>query len=144
MKVDGKWEGKLLDVSGPEALLILDLKSTGSKINGDFSVYFFTPGEGGCCAPVKRLAQTGPVAGKIDDKSGSIKFQYEVNINLQPIAVSFEATMMDADPHASQALIGSYNIDKGGDTLTLEGGSCVLWQFADFIVKPKRKEVKNG
>ena len=143
MKFDGKWEGKLLDVSGPEALLELDLKSTTNKISGDFSVYFFSPEEGGCGSPVKRLAQTGPVEGKIDQKNGVVQFRYEVNIALQPISVSFQGKLMDADPHARLALIGIYAIDNGGDKLTLEGGSCILWQFARPIVRNK-KEVTNG
>jgi len=144
MKLNGRWEGKLLDVSGPEALLTLDLKESDNKISGDFTVSFLSPGEGGCCGPVKRMGQVGPVSGKIDAQKGRIQFDYEITINLEPVAVSFEGLLTDADPHASQALIGCYSVGRGAGALTLDGGACVLWQFAQLKPLLKRKEEKNG
>ncbi|PYS98763.1 MAG: hypothetical protein DMF63_14325 [Acidobacteria bacterium] len=149
MKLDGRWEGKLLDVSGPEALLTLDLAVTDNKIRGDFSVAFIPPsGENGCCGDVPRLAQIGAVNGRIDAKTGRIQLSYEVSTNLTSASVTFDGVLKDADPHARQAFVGTYGVGKGGESLSLEGGSCVLWQFAQSApksaTKSKGKGVKHG
>lgn len=144
MKLDGRWEGKLLDVSGPEALLTLDLKRSDNKVSGDFTVSFLSPGDGGCGGQARRLSQAGPVSGEINEKDGRIQFNYEVSINLKPVRVSFEGSLIDADPHARQALIGCYSVGRDAGALTLEGGACVLWQFAQVKRGQNRKEAKNG
>ena len=51
-------------------------------------------------------------------------------MNMSSVAVSFEGMLKNADPHARQAFVGTYGVGKGGDGLSLEGGSCVLWQYA--------------
>jgi len=145
MKLDGRWEGKLLDVSGPEALLTLDLSVTDNKIRGDFSVAFISPsGKNGCCGDVPRLAQVGPVNGRIDNKSGRVQLSYEVSTNLTSVSVSFDGVLKDADPHARQAFVGVYDVGKGGDNLSLEGGSCVLWQFAQSTPKSTPKSTRKS
>ena len=61
MAVSGKWEGKLLDASGPIARVTAALKQSKQKVAGDFSVYLGTARD--CCAPSWKLVQTAPVSG---------------------------------------------------------------------------------
>lgn len=132
MRIDGKWEGKLLDASGPSALVVLHLKSVGDKIKGDFSVSFVSPSDGcGCDGPVSRVAQTGPVSGKYDSKANRVQLSYDLTIGLEPTSVAFECSVVNADPHARRAMVGCYAISNGGKTLTLEGGGCVLWLYGN-------------
>lgn len=130
MNVSGRWEGKLLDMTGPAALLELNLKSSGGRVAGDFAVSFVSSDEAGCSGPTRRLAQVGPVSGKFDAKGNRVQLSYDITIGLEPVAVAFEGVMTNADPHARRALVGSYSVGKGAGQLTLEGGACVLWLFA--------------
>ena len=131
MNLNGKWEGKLLDVTGPSALLEMNLKGSGEKVTGDFSVQFLSAEDGGCGGgTTRRLAQVGPIAGVVDTKKDRFRLDYQLTIGLEPIAVTFEGTITTADPHARRALVGSYSVGKGAEVLTLEGGTCLLWLFA--------------
>jgi hypothetical protein len=51
MSVTGRWEGKLIDVTGIAASLTLDLEDSKGEAKGDFSAAFL-PEPGGCCEPV--------------------------------------------------------------------------------------------
>jgi hypothetical protein len=124
------WEGKLLDASGPTAAVELDVQDQDGELRGNFKVYFDTPTEDDCAEPVRRLAQVGPMRGRFDEKSGTVRLQSEMEIGSQTIVVDLEGTVVDADPHAKRAIYGSYDITKSDELLTLEGGGCVLWQYA--------------
>ena len=140
MNVQGRWEGKLLDISGPAALIVLNLRDRGGELSGDFSVSFLSPAEDGCGDTPQRLAQVGPVTGKSDKETDRVVLNYEMTIDLQPVSVTFEGRARRADPHALRAVIGLYDVRKGGEKLTLEGGACVLWLYAD----PANVGRKNG
>ena len=81
--------------------------------------------------------QTGPVTAQVDEKAGRIRIQCEMSIGLRPIVVSVDGRVVDADPHAKRDIIGCFDILEGAETLTLEGGGAVLWQYAQ--PKPRRK-----
>ncbi|MFQ5628960.1 MAG: hypothetical protein ACE5I1_09385 [bacterium] len=140
MKKNTHWEGKLIDALGLQAALVLNLRRSGENLSGDFAVSFLPPEDSGCCGPDRRLAQTGPVSGKFDSRKGRLKLNYEVTVDLKPVAVLFEASVIKADPHALQAMVGCYDIKKGKNKVTLDGGGCVLWNYLQS--KPGRK--KNG
>lgn len=141
MSADGRWEGKLADITGVTAALTLDLKGQRGKLSGDFSVAFLPPTDEGCVSPDRRLAQTGQVAGTYDEGAGSVVLRYELTIGLEPVAVTLEATMMDADPHAGTALRGCYEIENGRGALTLDGGGCVLWRYGRA---PRERRPRGG
>jgi hypothetical protein len=140
VSVRGRWEGKLADMSGPTALLVLDLKEDGTRVAGDFSISFLPPADDGCAAPDRRLAQTGTVEGTYDKKARRVSLRYELSIGLEPVVVALEGTLAPADPHARQALRGCYEIQQGRKTLTLDGGGCVLWQYG----RPPRRKAAGG
>lgn len=132
MRLDGKWEGKLLDVSGPVALVTLHLKAAGERLAGDFAAYFVPPDEScGCEGGAPRLAQSGPVTGRYDAKTNRARLSYDLTIGLKPVTVNFDGAVRAADPHARRAIVGCYEVSRGSETLTLEGGGCVLWLYAD-------------
>lgn len=130
MSLQGHWEGKLLDAAGPAASVVLDLKDSRGDLSGDFSISFLPVDEEGCGSGVGRLAQTGAVAGQFVSKTGRVQFTYEVTLGLKPVSVTFEGAVVRADPHARRALLGSYAAARGADLLSLEGGACILWQYA--------------
>lgn len=143
MSVDGHWEGKLIDATGLAALLTLDLTESGGELKGDFGASFL-PEAGDCCdTPKPRQVQTGPVTGTVDEAAGTVRLDCEMTIGLKPIVVALDGRLVDADPHAVQAIAGCFHIREGVETLTLEGGGCVLWQYAQ-PKRPRRtrKEVK--
>ena len=132
----GRWQGKLVDASGVSGLLTMDLKDSKGELSGDFSVSFLPPGDG-CCSPdAPTLAQTGPVRGTADRETGEVTFGYEMSIGLEAVAVRFRGTQVKTSPHAARAVYGCFDIEKGGDVLTLDGGACVLWRYRD--AQPKR------
>lgn len=137
MSVSGRWEGKLIDVTGLVAALTLDLDDSSGKAKGDFSAAFIPEADGCCDTPAPRQIQTGPVTAKIDEGAGRITLQCEMTIGLRPIVVSVDGRIVEADPHAKRAIIGCFDIREGVETLTLEGGGAVLWQYAQ--AKPRRK-----
>lgn len=130
MSVTGRWEGKLIDVTGIAATLTLDLDDSSGEAKGDFSAAFL-PEEGGCCEPVgPRQVQTGPVHAKIDEERGTIELVCEMTIGLRPVIVAVDGRLVDADPHARRAMVGCFDIREGIETLTLEGGGALLWEYA--------------
>lgn len=141
MNLAGKWEGKLLDVSGPMAMIRLTLKGDAKSVVGDFEIAFVST-EDGCCGSSRMPAQVGSVKGEVNEKSGQVKLVYAVSIGLQPVNVSFTAQVVDADPHARRAMLGCYEMAGRGEPLSLEGGACVLWQFAEK--KPAKRGAKKG
>ncbi len=48
----------------------------------------------------------------------------------QGIAVILQLKPGDAAPHAKAAMYGTYDVVEGADVLTLQGGACVMWQYA--------------
>ena len=128
MKVSGRWEGKLLDASGPMARIVTNLKESSGRIKGEFSVYFESA-RNQCEGAVWKLANTAPVRGSFNSRRGRLRMKYKVDIGGKPIAASFEAKLTKADPHARGALIGSYKMSDEGKQIGLEGGACILWQY---------------
>jgi hypothetical protein len=143
MNLSGKWDGKLLDTSGPMALITLNLKGDGAAVAGDFEMAFVSV-EDGCCRSSRMPAQVGSVKGRVDDKSGQIRLEYEVSIGLKPVKVSFTANVVKADPHARRAMLGCYAIDNRDGPLSLEGGACVLWQFVEQKPAKSSRAKKGG
>jgi hypothetical protein len=134
MSLSGAWEGKLLDVSGPTAAISLRLRERGGALTGEFEAAFLSLGEDGCCAPSRRTAQVGPVSGAVDRAKGVVRLDYQLSVGNTPVAVTFEGVVRKADPYAVRALVGCYRVGKGGERLTLQGGACVLWLFAQAAV----------
>lgn len=132
MNVNGRWEGKLLDMLGPTAMVVLNLRNTGRGLGGDFSVSFLPPEGGGCCGShVGRQAQSGSVAGRLDARGTRMRLDYTMTIDFKPVEVAFECTVVNADPHARRAMFGVYRVANGSESLSLQGGACVLWLYAD-------------
>lgn len=129
MKIDGRWEGKLLDMSGLVALVTARLKEKNDAITGDFSVFFLSPAGDGCGKTIKRLAQTGPVSGKIDRKTNRIQLSHKLTIEGIPGELAFVGSITEADPHAISAIYGYYEVVEGAVPLTIEGGTCLLWLY---------------
>ena len=128
MSLKGRWEGKLVDASGATAIIELDIKDKDGRLNGDFSLYFLVD-DPGCCGPQRRLAQSGPVRGKVK-RNGSVRLDYKVTAGLKPVAVAFEGRLSETNGHAKQALVGCFEARAGQDVLSLQGGGAVLWQYA--------------
>ncbi len=128
MDVSGRWEGKLLDASGPVARVTAVLKQAGERVTGEFSVYVASARDGCGCSGWK-LAQTAPVAGTFASSGQTLQLKYEQAVGAKPSGVVFEARLRDADPHARQALIGSYTVSDDARQIGFEGGACVLWSF---------------
>lgn len=130
MSISGRWEGKLIDVTGIAAALTLDLEESGGEAKGDFTAAFLPAADGCCDAGGPRQAQTGPVRGSVDEKAGTILLECEMTIGRRPILVAVDGRLVDADPHATRALVGCFDIREGVETLTLEGGGALLWAYA--------------
>lgn len=131
MRIDGTWEGKLLDISGLVALSTVSLREEKGEITGDFSVFFLSPADDPCGKITKKLAQTGPVSGRIDKETNRIQVDYKMTIEGKPIAVSFKGSITKADPHAHLAIYGYYDVIEGAIPLTVEGGTSLLWLYND-------------
>jgi hypothetical protein len=129
MNLGGKWEGKLIDASGATAAIELNLDDTQGKLKGDFALYFLTE-DPGCCGPERRLAQTGPVTGRVSSNTGTVRLDYKVTIGLEPTDVRFAGELSETNNHAKVAMVGCYDTRKGGSALSLGGGGAVLWLYA--------------
>lgn len=129
MSLSKNWEGKLLDASGPTALVRLTLSSRGEDVRGDFRVYLDPPDDE-CADPTNRLSQVGSVVGSFNKKEGAIELRSDMEIQQQSVSVALTGSVVDADPHAVQAIYGRYDVLSGDELLTLEGGVCVLWHYA--------------
>lgn len=130
MSMTGHWEGKLIDVTGIAAALTLDLDDSGGEAKGDFSAAFLPEPGCGCEDAAPRQVQSGPVSAKVDEQQGSIELACEMTIGLRPVVVAVHGRVVDADPHAARALVGCFDIQEGVETLTLEGGGALLWEYA--------------
>lgn len=128
MSVVGKWEGKLLDASGPVARIVALFKQTRDRITGEFSVYMESA-RGGCCSGNWRLVQTAPVKGTFSGKDQRLRLAYELEVGDKPVGVVFDARLVKADPHATRALVGSYTVSDEGRQIGLDGGTCILWLY---------------
>lgn len=130
MSVAGKWEGKMLDASGPAARVVATLEQSDSRIKGEFSVYVASARDDSCCGSSDwKLAQTAPVTGKYTERGGKVSLSYKLDVGKEPVGVSFEAKLAEADPHARRALVGSYVVHDAEQRLGFEGGACVLWLY---------------
>ncbi len=129
MSVNGTWQGKLLDTSGSTSRVMMELSESGRKVAGEFSVYL-EAGRDGCGFSGWSLAQVAPVAGNFASKGARLKLKYELKIGPKPIRVDFDARMVDADPHARNALVGTYTVRDDSRQIGFEGGGCVLWRYS--------------
>ena len=125
MDVSGEWEGKLLDASGPTARIKATLKQSDGRISGEFAVYIESARD--CCDSGPRLAQIAPATGTAS--GDTVQLKYELPIGAKPIAVVFDGSIKEADPHARHALVGSYTVSDDSRHLGFEGGACVLWSY---------------
>lgn len=137
MNLSGRWEGKFLDTSGPMALVTLSLQGKGDAVAGDFEMAFVSL-EDGCCGSGRQASQVGSVKGKFDPKSGQVTLDYQISIGLKPVNVRFSARVVKADPHARRAMLGCFDITQRDGPLSLEGGACVLWDYAQPATKAAR------
>ena len=129
MKVNGHWDGKLLDVSGVDAILGLDLRAQDEKVSGKFTATLLPAAEDVCGGQVRGPKISGPVEGSIDAK-GNLVLKAELEAQGQRIVAVFSARPGKPDPHAAGAFYGGYAIEEGASALTFQGGACVLWQFS--------------
>jgi hypothetical protein len=127
MRVSGKWEGKLLDASGPMARVAAVFKQSRDQVTGEFLVYVESARGGGCGCGDWKLAQRAPVKGTA--RGEKLRLSYELAVGAKPVGVVFEAQLTKADPHAARALVGSYTVSDEGKQIGFEGGGCVLWLF---------------
>jgi hypothetical protein len=128
VSVAGRWQGKLLDVGGQTARVLLDLNQTDRRLTGDFSVYIESERDG-CCGGGWRLAQVAPVTGSFTEATGRLQLKYGLKLGRAPVDVAFSARMVDADPHASAALVGTYDVSDEAEQVGLQGGACLLWRY---------------
>jgi hypothetical protein len=135
MSLTGRWEGKLLDASGPTARLVVDLSETGGSLKGHYAATFLSEDLTGCGDAAEQVAQEGDVAGTV--KGDQVVLDQQLEIGGKPVRVRIDCRLSEADPHALQALAGCFNVEEGGDQLTLEGGGCVLWLYANGAAVPK-------
>jgi hypothetical protein len=126
MTLSGHWEGKLVDAVGVQALIEMDLSERNGRLSGDFSTYLISEGDD-CRGTTRRLAQTGEVKGT-HTKRNAVRLRYEVTMGLEPVKVELSGRSTGAGNHASEAIVGCYETEGGGD-LTLRGGGVVLWKY---------------
>lgn len=142
MSLDGRWEGKLLDATGPTARLVLDLQQKKGELTGRYAVTFLSEDMTGCGDAVDQVAQEGEVTGTVE--GDQVVLVQDLQIGGKPVRVRFECRLAPADPHALRAMAGCFDVEKGGGQLTLEGGGCVLWLYAGEAIprgkKPQRPE----
>ena len=130
MSVSGRWEGKMLDVSGTESRVVLDLEDSGRGVSGDFSVYAGSARDGCGCGGSPKLVHLAAVKGTHSEARGRVKLTYVLQTSKAGAEVRFAAEIREADPHARRALVGSYEVADKAAQIGMEGGSCVLWQYA--------------
>lgn len=136
MKVAGHWEGKLLDVSGVQALVDLTLDGAGREITGTFRATLLPAREDVCGGSTRGQTVEGPVRGTVED-DGALAIRAELDAGGQKVVARFAARPGNPDPHARAAFFGGYDVDEGASALTLQGGACVLWRYANA----QRREV---
>jgi hypothetical protein len=129
MSINGRWEGKLNDVTGVTAVVQAALRESSGKVEGDFDVYLVSQGDASCCQVERQLVHSGPVGGRYDAKKGRVAIDYKLTIGMKPVSIHLDAAVREAAPHAKQSIHGCYRVDSGGSDLTLEGGGIVLWQY---------------
>ena len=135
MSMRRHWSGKLLDASGVEAAVALDIEENGGEVKGEFSAAFLPDTRDACGGDFQAPQTVGPVTGRLTDE-GRLVLTSELNVAGEPIVVTFDARPGDADPHARAAFYGTFAVETGAKTLTLQGGSVVLWSYA----APQQKE----
>ena len=129
MSISGTWSGKLIDASGPAALVHLDLASRGGKIRGEFRVTFLPPPDAECGSSTPRVVASGPVSGT-EYKSGVVRIRSKMETVGVKVAVDLRVEPGDPGAHARKALYGCYEVLDGADVLSMQGGGCVLWQYS--------------
>jgi hypothetical protein len=128
MNLSGNWEGKLLDTSGSAARVTTSLKLLKNRVTGDFSVYFESARDG-CDFTGWKLAQTAPMSGTYTARGDKLRLKYKLEIGSKPVDVVFQARIINADPHARRALVGSYTVTDKEQEIGFEGGVCLLWLY---------------
>ncbi len=129
MTATGRWEGKLIDATGPTARVELELRSKNGRVEGEFRATFLPPTDASCGPSAPRLVARGAVEGK-EDGNGGIRVSTKLDTAGSTIAVELDAAAAEADPHARRALFGTFRVVEGADVLTMQGGSTVLWDYA--------------
>lgn len=129
MNTSGHWEGKLLDASGVDALVELDLRESDGELRGTFRVALL-PEPDGCGGPTRGETMRAAVEGRATE-DGRVLLRAKLEVAGSTVSAAFEARHGDPDPHARDALYGLFAIEEGASELTLQGGACVLWQYAD-------------
>lgn len=133
MSASGHWDGRLVDVTGVTALLTLDLDAAGTDLQGSFSIGLLR--EVGESGDAQGQLQTGPVVGTVGEDGARIELRYRLSVGGQTVAVSVDGRLAVAYPHAKQAILGCFEIHEGANTLTLQGGGVVLWQYEDVEIE---------
>lgn len=128
MSAAGYWEGKLIDATGPTALVDLQLTSKNQRVRGDFRARFLPPSDGTCGPSAPTTVAEGAVSGT-ERKDGGVRLRTKLETMGRTVEVEFDADPAEADPHARRALFGTFRVLDGADLLTLQGGSTVLWDF---------------
>jgi hypothetical protein len=129
--IGGRWEGKMLDASGAASRVVLDLDDSSARIVGDFSVYIDSARDGcdsGCGGP--KLSHVASVTGRYAERNNLVRLTYQLDGAKATTTVKFSAKLAEADPHASRAFVGTYSVDDETGRIGMEGGACVLWQYA--------------
>ncbi len=130
MGINGKWQGKLIDASGVRGKIDLSISESKGRVKGDFEIKFVSDDSGCCVSGDQRAAQSGPVDGEFDSKSGKLSLTYGLSVGLKPVKVQLDALLSDIkNVHAVQSILGCYDVDSGSADLTLEGGGVVLWNY---------------
>ena len=129
MRIRGRWEGKLLDASGVDALVALDLDGEGDDVKGEFSAGFLPERRDACGGEYGPLQTVGAVHGRVTE-DGRLQLRSEMDVAGEPVVVTFDAGSGDPDPHARAAFYGTFAVEEGYRTLTLQGGTVVLWRYA--------------
>ena len=129
MSVTGRWEGKLVDATGPTARVDLQLKSSRGRVQGEFRATFLPPTDSSCGPAAPRMVASGDIKGT-ERKDGGIRVRTSLETAGSTIEVELNADPSNADPHARRALFGTFRVLLGADVLTMQGGSTVLWDYA--------------
>lgn len=134
MSLRRHWDGKLLDASGVSALVALDLREDNGEVTGKFRAAFLPEVRDGCGGDYKAPETVGEVRGKLTDE-GRLLVTSKIDVGGAAVVVEFDAKPGDADPHARAAFYGTFAVVKGAETLTLQGGSVVLWSYSTARLK---------
>ena len=85
----------------------------------------------GCdCGGGPTLSHVASVTGSFSEPSNALSLSYRLASAKSPVDVKFVAKLNEADPHARAAFVGTYSVADKEGRIGMEGGACVLWQYA--------------